>query len=268
MDVKQKASAFAVISALILAAGKFAVGLTSGSMAVVSSGLDSLLDVVMSAMNFFAIKKADQPADEKHQYGHGKAENIAGSAEAMIILLTGGIIVYKSVSEFLKKKAIDYSGMDLGIMCLSLVFSFVISYVLRKVGKKTDSNALKADALHYTSDLYSNFAAILAIILTYFTGKPFFDMLFAVVTGLIICFSAVKILREGVSGLMDRQPPAEVEKEIASIIDDMPFPYAGLPQATDPSLRATRNTSTSICSRAASSAWTRPMTWPTRSSAG
>lgn len=226
MDVKQKASAFAVISALILAAGKFAVGLTSGSMAVVSSGLDSLLDVVMSAMNFFAIKKADEPADEKHQYGHGKAENIAGSAEAMIILLTGGIIVYKSVSEFLKKKAIDYSGMDLGIMCLSLVFSFVISYVLRKVGKKTDSNALKADALHYTSDLYSNFAAILAIILTYFTGKPFFDMLFAVVTGLIICFSAVKILREGVSGLMDHSLP-EVEKEIASIIDNMPFPYAG-----------------------------------------
>ena len=112
-------------------------------------------------------------------------------------------------------------------MGLSLVFSFVISHVLKTVGRKTDSAALKADALHYTSDLYSNSAAIVAIILTYLTGKPFFDILFAVIAGLIIMFPAFNILKEAVSGLMDQSIPPSVEKEIASIIDDMPFPYAG-----------------------------------------
>ncbi len=227
MDVKQKASAFAVCTSFALAACKFAVGLTSGSMAVISSGLDSLLDVFMSAMNFFAIGKAAQPADDEHQYGHGKAESIAGSIQAMAIILTGIFIIYKAAEKFLGQGKIAYSALDLGIMCLSLAFSFVISSVLRRVGRKTESAALKADALHYTSDLYSNSAAIFAIVLTYYTRRPFFDILFAVITGLIIVLSAVKILREGISGLMDRRIPPDVEKEIKAIIEDMPFPYAG-----------------------------------------
>jgi len=227
MDIKQKASAFAVTFSLALAVAKFAVGIASGSMAVVSSGLDSLLDVFMSAMNFFAIRQAAQPADDEHQYGHGKAESIAGSIQATVIILTGAFIIYKAGQEFLSQGKIAYSGLDLGVMCLSLAFSSVISSVLRSIGRKTESSALKADALHYTSDLYSNSAAILAIILTYYTGKPFFDILFAVITGLIIVLSAVKILKEGISGLMDRRIPPDVEREIEAIIEGMPFPYAG-----------------------------------------
>jgi ferrous-iron efflux pump FieF len=196
-------------------------------MAVVSSGLDSLLDVFMSAMNFFAIKKAAAPADKGHPYGHGKAESIAGSLQALVIISTGAFIIYKAVGEFLEKSVIRYSRLDLGVMCLSLAFSFVISTVLRRVGRKTESNALKADALHYTSDLYSNSAAIIAIILTYYTGMAFFDIAFAVITGLIIIFSAVRILKEGISGLMDTSIPGAVEKEIEALIEEMPFPYAG-----------------------------------------
>lgn len=227
MDTKQKASIFAVICALALSLSKFSVGLVSGSMTVVASGLDSLLDVFMSGMNLLAIRKAGQPADKEHHYGHGKVESIAASGEAMIVVLTGGLIVYKAVGAFVSGAVISYSGKDLGIMCVSLAFSFFISRTLKRVGLKTDSSALKADALHYTSDLYSNSAAIVAIILTYLTGKPFFDLLFAVIAGLIIIFSAVGILKESVSGLMDRSIPRDIEEEITSIIDGMPFPYAG-----------------------------------------
>ena len=227
MDVKQKASAFAVCTSLALAVAKFAVGLMSGSMTVVSSGLDSLLDVFMSGMNLFAIRKAAQPADDDHQYGHGKAESIAGTIQAVVIVLTGAFIIYKAVKEFLDGERIAYSYWDLWVMCLSLVFSLVISSVLRRTGRRTESDALKADALHYTSDLYSNSAAIAAIVLTYYSGWTFFDHAFAVITGLIIAFSAVKILRRSVSGLMDRRIPPEIEREIKAIIEDMPFPYAG-----------------------------------------
>ena len=177
-----------------------------------------------------SFRKAAEPADEEHPYGHGKAESIAGSLQAVVIISTGAFIIYKAVGEFLEKSAIRYSALDLGVMCLSLLFSFAISFVLRRIGRKTESNALKADALHYTSDLYSNSAAIVAIIVTYYTGMPFFDIAFAVITGLIIIFSAVRILKESVSGLMDTSIPRAVEKEIETIIDDMPFPYAGYHQ--------------------------------------
>jgi cation diffusion facilitator family transporter len=112
-------------------------------------------------------------------------------------------------------------------MCLSLVFSFFISAILKKVGEKTHSNALKADALHYTSDLYSNSAAIAAIILTFFTGNMLFDLLFAVITGCIIVVSALKILKNGISGLLDRSIPEETEEEIEKILDAVSYPFAG-----------------------------------------
>jgi cation diffusion facilitator family transporter len=227
MDIKQKASLSAIVSAAVLAACKFSVGVLSGSMAVISSGLDSLLDVFMSAMNLVAIKNAAKPADQSHQYGHGKVEDLAALVQSSVIILTGGAIIYTAVQKFLKRGTIAYSSFDLPVMLLSLVFSFFISRVLVKVGEKTHSNALKADALHYTSDLYSNSAAIAAIILTFFTGNMLFDLLFAVITGCIIVVSALKILKNGISGLLDSSIPEETEEEIESILDNISYPFAG-----------------------------------------
>ena len=224
---KQKASLFAVSGACFLAVAKFLVGLFSGSMAVISSGLDSMMDVFMSAMNFFAISKAEEPADESHRYGHGKAEDIASAIQSIIIIGTGILIIYKSVDKCLESRQITYSVLDLSVMVISLIFSFVISRFLGKAGEKTGSIALKADALHYTSDLFSNSGAILAMILTFFTGMIFFDLLFAVIIGIILIVSAIKILRSGIAGLMDRSIPESVETEIDAIISMMPFPYVG-----------------------------------------
>ncbi len=227
MDIQQKASLFAIISAAILALSKFAVGLISGSMAVAASGLDSLLDVFMSGINFFAIKKAAKPADIDHQYGHGKAADIAAVIQSFVIIFSGVTIFHNVAEKFLRKEVIAYSVFDLGVMILSLAFSAVISTVLRRIGNRTGSNPLKADALHYTSDLYSNSAAIAAIIITYYTNITYFDYLFAIITGFIIIFSAIKILKTGFLGLMDTRIPEPVEKEIESIIVKTPYPYAG-----------------------------------------
>ncbi|MBP1732397.1 MAG: cation diffusion facilitator family transporter [Deltaproteobacteria bacterium] len=227
MDTKQKASLFAIASALVLAVSKFSVGMMSGSMAVTSSGLDSLLDVFMSAMNFAAIRKAEKPADDTHHYGHGKVEDMAAVVQSLVIVFTGGAIIYQAVHQYFAHQPVVYSTWDLPVMFLSLVFSFFISHVLKRVGDKTESNALKADALHYASDLYSNSGAIVAIILTYYTGKSFFDLLFAVAIGCIILFSALRILKGGLSGLMDTRIPEQMEQEIADVVDNMPYPFAG-----------------------------------------
>jgi ferrous-iron efflux pump FieF len=227
MATKQQASLFAILSASVLAVCKFLVGLVSGSMTVMSSGLDSLLDVLMSSMNLFALRKAAKPADYEHQYGHGRMEDLAAVVQSSVIIATGAAILYGAAEKFLHKGGISYSTLDLGVMVLSLIFSFAISRVLKRVGEKTGSQTLIADALHYTSDLYSNSAAIVAIIITYFTGITWFDLLFSVIIGFILIFSAIRILRKGISGLMDTRIPEEIERKIRIIIENTPYPCAG-----------------------------------------
>jgi ferrous-iron efflux pump FieF len=227
VNIKQKASLAAVSSALILAGAKFSAGFYSGSMTVISSGLDSLLDVFMSAINFFAITAAAIPADREHPYGHTKIEDMAAVAQALIITCSGVLIVYKAIDKFIGKSPIVYTPLDLGVMLLSLAFSFFIVIMLKRVARSTGSNPLHADALHYASDIYSNVGAILAIALTYYTKMTTFDLLFAVIAGIIIVYSAVKILKDGISGLMDSSIPDKLVNEIKGIINDLPFPYAG-----------------------------------------
>ena len=103
-------------------------------------------------------------------------------------------------------------------MILSVIFSMMISIVLRKVGESTDSSALKADALHYSSDLYSNTAAIVAIILTFYTGITIFDLVFSVVVAGILIYSALKIFRDGFAGLMDASFPSDLEQKLHEIV--------------------------------------------------
>lgn len=227
MDVKQKASLFAALTALVLAASKFAVGIASGSLAIISSSLDSLLDVFMSGMNFFAIRKAGKPADDSHQYGHGKAEDLAAVAQSVVIVFSGSFIIYKAIESYLQNVTITYSSYDFLVMIISLLLSFAIVLILRRVGKQTESNAILADALHYTSDLFSNSGAILAIVLTYYTGKNLYDLFFAIIIGCIIIFSAIKIFKTGVSGIMDSSISEKIKREIEGIIQGMPFPAAG-----------------------------------------
>ena len=230
MDIKQKASLFAAGTALALASSKFVIGLGSGSMAVVSSALDSLLDVFMSTMNFIAIRKAMEPPDDVHQFGHSKVEDFAGLMQSLVIVFSGSVIIYRAIQVFLQNKLIAYSSLGFLIMGISLMFTIAISIVLSKIAKQTNSNALRADALHYTSDLYSNSGAIAAIILTYFTRIIFFDLVFAVIIGFIIIISAIRIFINSFSGIMDVRISPNIEQEIQAIIDNIPYPKVGYHQ--------------------------------------
>lgn len=227
MDLKRRASLIAIISAFFLSLSKFFIGLSSGSMAVLTSSLDSILDIFMSFINYLAIKKAEMPPDKNHLYGHGKVEDLASIAQSMFILITGVLIIYKSFEKLFKKDIILYSNWDITVMIVSIFVSLFLSRYLKKVGEKTNSNVLKADSLHYSSDLYSNSGVLVAIILSYFTGKTFFDFFLAIIIGLIIIFSAFKILKHGIYNLSDISISEDVKNEIDKIIEEMPMPYAG-----------------------------------------
>lgn len=227
MDLKKKASITAIVLASFLSVSKFIIGFASGSMAVLTSGLDSLLDIFMSSINFLAIRKADMPPDRNHLYGHGKVEDLSAILQSVFILISGSVVIYKSVDRFIKNTPINYSYFDLLVMGLSIFVSFFISRFLYKVGKKTNSKALQADALHYSSDLYSNSGVFLSIIVSYITGKTYFDYLIAIVIGGVIFFSAFKILKQGIYGLTDISLSEDLKRKIDQIIEEMPMPYAG-----------------------------------------
>lgn len=227
MESKQRASLFAITLAATLATSKFLVGYKSGSMAVISSGLDSMLDIFMSFINFLAIRKASQPADKNHLYGHGKVEDLAAIVQALIIIITGIIIIYKAFVNYLNTIHINYTFWDISVMLVSLLVSYLIAKTLRRVGEMTGSNALKVDAVHYTTDLYSNFAAFLAISVSYFFSLFFIDCLFAIMIGLYIIYQATKIGRDALYILTDVSISDELTKKIDKIIDEMPMPYAG-----------------------------------------
>lgn len=222
-----KAALIAAFMAAILSVSKFIIGVSSGSMAVISSSVDSLLDAFISGMNFYAIKKASEPADSLHHYGHGKIENFSALAESLIIIGAGLTVIYYAIINFLKKTQIKYTVLDVMIMIISLVFSVIITIILKEKSKKTGSVALSADALHYASDVYTHSGGLLAIILAYFTGYFYFDYAFAVIIGIIIIFSSLKIFLENISVLMDKSIPKELEEDVKRIIERLPFPYAG-----------------------------------------
>lgn len=227
MDIKQKASIFAILSAAMIAIGKFIAGLASGSMALIASALDSMLDVFMSSMNLFAIRIASMPADVNHQYGHGRIEDLTAIGQSLVVGGSSIIIVYKTVERFLQGATIKYTGLEILVMAISLLLSIMVSMVLKRVGERTDSNALIADALHYRSDIYSNLGVILAIILTYKTQMVVFDLVFAAIAAILILISVIKIMKGGITGLMDVSLPARIQMDIERLIKAMPLPFAG-----------------------------------------
>ncbi len=228
MELKQRASLTAISIASFLSISKFLVGLSSGSMAVVSSAIDSLLDIFMSFINFLAIKKADTPPDKNHLYGHGKIEDFAAIIQSVVIVITGGIVLNKAIEKFIKKSTINYSFWDIGIMVLSILVSYYLSSYLNKISKLTNSNALKADSLHYSSDLYSNAGVLISILISYYTKIHYFDFIIALIIGFVIIFSSLRILKQGIYGLTDISLSEDINKKIDEIIDAMPIPpYAG-----------------------------------------
>lgn len=227
MEKKEKASIFAIFSVLILAILKFIIGFYSNSIAVLSSALDNFQDILISSLNFFAIRKASMPPDKNHSYGHGKVEDISAFFESLIISATGIYIVYKAFLRFFSQDNIKSPELAIFIMLLSLLWSLIISYYLKKTGEKTGSPALKADSLHYKSDVYSNGGAIIGIILSYYFNLKFFDPLIGIIIGIIVLYSSFPVFKEGLLALTDSQVDYETRKIIDNIINDLPYPYAG-----------------------------------------
>ncbi len=219
---ERRATVVATFTATLLAFIKLVIGIMSGSVAVMASAIDSILDTAISIFNFFAIKKAEEEPDENFQYGKGKVQAIAGVIEGVIITISGFYIIYQAIEKLIFNKETEYLGTSVVVMLISITVTWFLVRYLEKVAKETNNLVVKSDALHYKADLLSNGAVLFAIALVYLTGLDFIDAIVGFAIGAYIIYSAYEIIKEGVLILLDRSLDAQIVAKIGEIIAGHP----------------------------------------------
>lgn len=219
MNEKQRAIQLSVGVASLLALLKFGAGILTHSLAILASGVDSLLDVFVSTINFFTLRKAEEPPDEDHAYGHGKAESIAGLFQSLFIGTSGIVIISESVRRLiLRSHYVNRPDMGMGVMGFSMVVTFLLIRRLKSVAKQNPSIVLDSEQLHFASDFYANLGVIAILLLVEVTHRAAFDLLVSFAIALYIFWQSMHLLRRSIDELMDREISPELHEKIKKII--------------------------------------------------
>jgi len=217
---KGMAAGSSVVAAVFLTTMKLVVGLMTGSLGIIAEAAHSGLDLIAALITFFAVRVSDRPADESHLYGHGKVENLSALAETVLLLITCGWIIYEAFDRlFLHPTEVDPSIWAFLTMGISIVVDFSRSRMLARTAKKYNSQALEADALHFSTDIWSSSVVIAGLALVKFgelTGqKQFFlraDAMAALVVALIVIYVSLQLGKRTVDALLDRAPNGLAER--------------------------------------------------------
>ena len=218
MSPQKKATLISTFVATLLVFVKLSIGIASGSVAVLASAIDSLLDTLVSLFNFFAIKKSEENPNEVYQYGKGKIQAIAAVIEGTVITVSGVYIIYVAIEKLTHKSTTSLLTPSIIAMVLSIVVTYLLVQYLLKVAKETDNIVIKADALHYQTDLWSNAAVLLALGLVYLTDLDAIDAIFGLGIGIYIIYSAYEIIQEGIEILLDKALDGNIVASIGEII--------------------------------------------------
>ena len=219
MRLEKKATIVSSTTAVLLIIMKVSIGVISGSVAVLASAIDSVLDLAVSIFNYFAVHNSEKAPDERFNFGRGKIEAIASVLEGVIITLSGVYIFYSAVMKLLHKQEMQYLEASIIVMVISVLMTGALVIFLNHVAKKTNSMVIKADALHYKTDLYSNGAIIIALVVIQFTNFHMIDAILGILIAIYIIYSAFELIKEGTLVLMDVAMDDELVEEVKNIIN-------------------------------------------------
>ena len=222
MSAQKRATIVSTSVATILLLVKLIIGIAGGSVAVLASAIDSLLDMAVSIFNFFAIKKSEEDPNSDYQYGKGKIQAIAAVIEGTIITISGIYIIYVAFEKLSEGGTTTLLMPAIFAMLISIVITYFLVQYLLAVAEKTDNLVIKADALHYKTDLWSNAAVLISLGLVSFTGYDSIDAVFGLGIGAYIIYSAYEIIVEGIEMLLDKSLDGEIVAEIGEIISNHP----------------------------------------------
>ncbi len=219
---KLSANAQATVVATAVALGlvllKLTVGIGSGAMVLIASAVDSGLDFLVSLFNHFAVRSAERPSDHRFNYGFGKIEALASFVEGLVIALSSAVIVFSAVLKIMRGDQLSHPNIAIIVTVLSTLITAGLVIYLRRVGQRTESLVLRADALHYQMDLYTNLAILAALVVIGQTGWYLIDPLLSVGIAVYIFVTSLKLIREGLDMLLDHSLPAELLERIEQAI--------------------------------------------------
>lgn len=214
MRLEKKATIVSTSVATILVIIKMVVGVLSGSIAVLASAIDSFLDLTVSLFNYFALHTAEKDPDSKFPYGKSKVEPLAAVIEGVVISLSALFILYEALIKIVHPREMSHMNESIVVMIISFVITALLVIFLNHVAKKTNNMVIKADALHYKTDLFSNGAILMALVLISYTAEQLIDPILGIVIAFYMIYSAIPIIKEGVLMLLDA---ALSEDEITNI---------------------------------------------------
>ena len=206
-----------VATACTLIVVKLAAWGLTGSVALLSTLIDSTLDAAASLINLWAVRHALTPADQEHRFGHGKAEPLAGLGQAAFIVGSGALLLAQAVNRLQHPVEVSNADIGTGVMLFSIVLTLVLVRFQKHVLSKTRSVAISADSLHYAGDVMMNGAVIVSLLLGKFLGWTFIDPVFAIAIGGYLMWSAWQIAMGSMDMLMDRELPDDDRERIRAL---------------------------------------------------
>jgi len=225
---KIQAAKLSILSNLALVIMKLTVGIMMHSVSVISEAVHSGIDLVASGIAYVSVSLSGQPADEKHHYGHGKIENVAGTIEALLILCAAVFISYEAVMKLIHGHyAVEKIGIGTAVMGISALSNWFVSAHLMKVAKKTDSVALEADALHLRTDVYTSLGVFAGLIAMKLTGLAILDPLVALGVAVLIIKAAWELTQSAFHNILDIKLPEEDEAIILEVLEQNAFRFKG-----------------------------------------
>ncbi|MFN8114173.1 MAG: cation diffusion facilitator family transporter [Solirubrobacterales bacterium] len=227
-STKAGAAWLSVISNCVLIVLKVVAGILTGSIAILTEAVHSAIDLIASLIALVSVRKADEPADEDHPYGHEKAENVAAGAEAMLILLGAAIIVVEAVRRLINGSEVESVGIGIAIIGLSIIANLVVSAYLYRRARALESPALEGDAAHLRADALTSVAVLVGLVLVEVTGNASFDSIAALLVAGAIVATGIRLAMRSGRVLMDEVlPEDEMDRIEAVIADSRPPQMAG-----------------------------------------
>lgn len=216
---KRRVAITSVLAAISLTGMKLGVGLWTGSLGILSEALHSGLDLMAATITYFAVRVADRPADDDHQYGHGKIENLSALFETLLLLVTCVWILYEAWERLTGNSvSIEVNFWAFAVIIISIVVDFSRSRALMRIARKYNSQALEADALHFKTDIYSS-AVVLVGLISVLVGFPEADAIAAAMVAVIVIWIGVRLGRQTIDGLLDRVPEG-VQNRLEEVVHE------------------------------------------------
>lgn len=216
--IKQRVALSSVAASVFLIVIKLAVGIVTGSLGIISEAMHSMLDLGAALLTYFTVRVSDRPADTKYNYGYGKYESLSALIETGLLVATSVLIVYKAVIRlFVAPVEIEVNWMSFGVMILAVMVDASRAKILSSAAKRYNSQALEADALHFSSDILSSSVVIIGLVATK-AGLPEADPLSAIAVALLVLVASYRLGRKTVLILLDRAPEGLAEQIKASAV--------------------------------------------------